>query len=197
MVYPLQPILLPYLWANYNKFSCANLAPFCWGPAFPCKEDKGTKQPPYCCVCLNMMLSSFFTVIVSYLLQPFQAGTSWRQSSLIQADLRHAQVCHNGVPKFYSFVQPFRQGKAANAAFPSCFPKLLSQVNLIPTQEKEVGQGASVQVSPAQQFEEKPEPAVNSFTTAELLAPTGKVHTAAQKDCFVQYTSSRPSKKTC
>lgn len=62
---------------------------------------------------------------------------------------------------------------------------LLSQVNLIPTQEKEVGQGASVQVSPAQQFEEKPEPAVNSFTTAELLAPTGKVHTAAQKDCFV------------
>ena len=58
---------------------------------------------------------------------------------------------------------------------------LLSQVNLIPTQEKEVEQGASVRVSPAQQSEEKPAPAV-SFTAEELLAPsTGKVHTAAQK----------------
>ena len=57
---------------------------------------------------------------------------------------------------------------------------LLSQVNLIPTQEKEVGKGASVRVSPAQQSEEKPAPAV-SFTAEELLAPTGKVHTAAQK----------------
>lgn len=48
---------------------------------------------------------------------------------------------------------------------------LLSQVNLIPTQEKEVGQGASVQVSPAQQYEENPEPAVNSFTTAHWESP--------------------------
>ena len=58
---------------------------------------------------------------------------------------------------------------------------LLSQVNLLPTQEKEVGQGASVRVSPAQQSVETPAPAVNSFTAEELLPPTGKVHTAAQK----------------
>lgn len=62
---------------------------------------------------------------------------------------------------------------------------LLSQVNLIPAQAKEVGQGASVRVSPAvspaQQSEEELAPAINSFTAEELLAPAGKVHMAAQK----------------
>ena len=68
-VYLLQLLLLLFLGANNDKFSCANFAPFCWRPAFPCKEDKGTKQPPYCSVHLNMMSSSFFTMIGSYLLQ--------------------------------------------------------------------------------------------------------------------------------
>ena len=54
---------------------------------------------------------------------------------------------------------------------------LLSQVNLIPPQNKEVEQSTSVLVAPAQQSA----PAVNSFTAEELLAPSGKVHTAAQK----------------
>ena len=62
---------------------------------------------------------------------------------------------------------------------------LLSQVNLISAQGKEMGQGVSVRVSHAQvaqQSEEKRAvPAVNSFTAKELLAQTGKVHTAAQK----------------
>ena len=59
---------------------------------------------------------------------------------------------------------------------------LLSQVNLIPPQKKEMGQGASVRVSPAQQCEEKSAPAVNSFTAEELLVATvGKVHMDAQK----------------
>jgi len=60
---------------------------------------------------------------------------------------------------------------------------LLSQANLIPPQNKEVGQGTSVRESPAeQQCAETSAPAVNSFTAEELLAATvGKVQTAAQK----------------
>ena len=59
---------------------------------------------------------------------------------------------------------------------------LLSQVNLIPPQNKEVGQGVAVQESPAEQCAETSAPAVNSFTAEELLAATvGKVQTAAQK----------------
>ncbi|PFX13499.1 hypothetical protein AWC38_SpisGene22416 [Stylophora pistillata] len=62
---------------------------------------------------------------------------------------------------------------------------ILSQANIIPTQEREVGQGVSVRVSPAQlqppDLEEKPAPSVKSFTAEELLAPAGKVLTAAQK----------------
>ena len=59
---------------------------------------------------------------------------------------------------------------------------LLSQVNLIPPKNKEVGQGTSVWESPAEQCAETSAPAVNSFTAEELLAATvGKVQTAAQK----------------
>ena len=48
---------------------------------------------------------------------------------------------------------------------------LLSQVNLIPPQNKEVGQGASVQEWPAEQCAETSAPAVNSFTAKSCWQP--------------------------